>query len=467
MKYDFNINLNEPTSHSSVLKKISEKSTVLEFGPATGYMTKYMKEQLGCKVFAVELDPESAHKASKFCEKLLIGDIEEVNWLEEFKDIQFDYIIFADVLEHLKNPWAILKNATTLLKEEGQIIISIPNVAHNAIIMELLKGDFKYRQLGLLDDTHIRFFTNKTLVELLDHAGLQANNIDEIIASPEHTELAHKYSDFPEKLSEYLIKRPYGEVYQFVVSANKKKRDFKSVVTEKKQYAEIDNIQLFFHGDEGFFSQENSITQPIFQYNTEQSYEMELPHNQIKTIRIDPGNNPGYIELSIKLEVNQQEIDLSNSITISNGVSFITKNSNIIRFTSISSDPQIIIESDWLKIYGKKSIKIKILVSREFNQKLSNLILEKDLLVNECEVSKSEYNNLIKELDKERSVRQLLEEINNKTSFITEEIIKENQKYKELLEITEIKLNEISTLYNEVISSKGWKALEVLRKWKP
>lgn len=85
----------------------------------------------------------------------------------------FDTIVFADSLEHMADPNAALKLARSRLAPGGRIVISLPNVAHLSVRLELLAGSFRYRDRGILDRTHLRFFTRRTFLELLDHCGLR------------------------------------------------------------------------------------------------------------------------------------------------------------------------------------------------------------------------------------------------------------------------------------------------------
>ena len=98
----------------SMLKKIRENSTVLEFGPAYGRLTKYLSENLNCTVDIVEIDKESGLEASVYARKALVGpdlgDIDTFKWVQVFSGNKYDYIIFADVLEHLRFPERVIEN---------------------------------------------------------------------------------------------------------------------------------------------------------------------------------------------------------------------------------------------------------------------------------------------------------------------------------------------------------------------
>ena len=168
-KYDLNINMNNRNSSQTlILEQIKPDSFVLEFGCSTGYMTKYMKEKLNCVVDAIEKDTESIRQASQYARQIYCGDIDTDGWFAHYKiESRYDYILFADVLEHLKYPFEALYLATKLLQDDGKIIVSIPNICHNDIIIKLFYDRFTYTDLGLLDRTHIHFWVYRILLILL------------------------------------------------------------------------------------------------------------------------------------------------------------------------------------------------------------------------------------------------------------------------------------------------------------
>ncbi len=220
MKYDFKLDMSNDNSNSLILREIKPNSTVLEFGPAHGRMTKYLKENLNCKVSIVEINDDAGNHASSFAEYYLLGpekgNIENFKWLMEFPKKYYDYIIFADVLEHLYNPYMVLKEAVNLLKDNGSIIISIPNVSHNSVIIDLINNNFQYRELGLLDNTHIRFFTSLTLTKMVSDAGLKVFKKMDSHCAVEHTELKNNFSMVSPFIEIELRKRIDGDIYQFI-----------------------------------------------------------------------------------------------------------------------------------------------------------------------------------------------------------------------------------------------------------
>ena len=171
-KYDFDLDLNNTNSLSLMIGQIRRGSTVLEFGPANGRMTRYLKEALDCSVYLVEIDEEAGKQAAQYGEDIVIDDAETYSWYERYENIRFDYITFADVLEHLRDPEKLLKKAKSLLKQNGSILLSVPNLAHNSVAISLLNNEFEYTNTGLLDNTHIHFFTKNSLDHTMERCGL-------------------------------------------------------------------------------------------------------------------------------------------------------------------------------------------------------------------------------------------------------------------------------------------------------
>ena len=158
------------TSHSQIVNMVKNNSDVLEIGCSTGFMSKYLKEEKGCRVVGVEINPSSAKKAKLFCKQVIVGNIEDDNIFNKI-DTMFDVIIFADVLEHLAAPDKILLKIKKFLKSDGFILISIPNIAYWRIRKNLLFGKFEYTDEGILDKTHLRFFTLKTTKRMIQDCG--------------------------------------------------------------------------------------------------------------------------------------------------------------------------------------------------------------------------------------------------------------------------------------------------------
>ncbi len=145
---------------------------VLEIGCATGYMSRVLRERRACRVTGVERSPTAAAHAAPFCEAVLVGDVEDERlWTDVVPP--FDVAILADVLEHLREPEAVLARCRAALAPEGRLLVSIPNVAHHTIRRALLRGRFDYEEYGILDRTHLRFFTRRSFSALLEGGGFR------------------------------------------------------------------------------------------------------------------------------------------------------------------------------------------------------------------------------------------------------------------------------------------------------
>lgn len=217
-KYDFELDMKTQNSNSVILKNIKPESTILEIGCAHGRMTKYLKETLNCTIDIAEIDEESGKVASQWARYAFLGDRGNVEAEDYFGGIStaYDYVIFADVLEHLVNPEVVLKNSTKVLKPEGSVWISIPNVAYNGIIIELIQDKFTYRETGLLDNTHLRFFTINSLDKMVKKCGFKIVNEQNLINSIRNSEFRNAYTEVPPQIAAFLRMRSSGEVYQFV-----------------------------------------------------------------------------------------------------------------------------------------------------------------------------------------------------------------------------------------------------------
>ncbi|MBU3957247.1 class I SAM-dependent methyltransferase [Patescibacteria group bacterium] len=162
------------TFNPYIFALIPKGAKVLDVGCATGLLGKKLRKEKDPEFLAgIESSPGIAREAKKFYDQVVVADIESKKTLS-FKKEVFDVIVCGDILEHLKNPLSVLKNLTRYLSEEGFFLISVPNVAFASIRLSLLFGRFDYNpDGGLLDETHLRFFTYKSLVNLLRKAGLK------------------------------------------------------------------------------------------------------------------------------------------------------------------------------------------------------------------------------------------------------------------------------------------------------
>jgi 2-polyprenyl-3-methyl-5-hydroxy-6-metoxy-1,4-benzoquinol methylase len=173
LNYDF-FNPNPYGIHMKALNLVGKNKRVLEVGSATGQISRRLAEK-GCEVIGIEVNEDCAEIAKKYCDDLLVCDIETI---ENLPYDDFDFILLLDVLEHLRSPLATLKKLKAYLNEGGSVIVSLPNMANWRVRWDLLFGRFEYSERGILDKTHLRFFNEKSAKDLLQHAGFDIIEFD-------------------------------------------------------------------------------------------------------------------------------------------------------------------------------------------------------------------------------------------------------------------------------------------------
>jgi methionine biosynthesis protein MetW len=153
-----------------LLEWIGEGKRVLEVGCSTGYISRLLVERK-CDVTGVEIDPAAAERARSRCREVLVLDLNSPLWVRSLVGRTFDVVLLADVLEHLVDPWRVLREMAGSLEAGGSLVISLPNVVHWVTRLKILLGQFNYESMGTLDHTHLRFLTVKTARELIQSSG--------------------------------------------------------------------------------------------------------------------------------------------------------------------------------------------------------------------------------------------------------------------------------------------------------
>lgn len=217
--YHREVDINDNDSLALIARKISRDSRVLELGTATGYFSRFLKEQLNCTIDGAELDADMAKTAREYCQTLFVGNLEQERLSDHFPPAAYDFVICADVLEHLYNPETLLKQLKALLKPAGRVVISIPNVGYAGLILDLIEGGFQYRDEGILDRTHIRFFTRGSFTGLLSTLGYEVDSVEPVRRALNETEFFGRLDQLPVPLKNYLFARPDADAYQFVFVA--------------------------------------------------------------------------------------------------------------------------------------------------------------------------------------------------------------------------------------------------------
>ena len=218
-KYDANVDLNNKNnSHTLIVELVGHGKRILDVGASTGFLARVLTER-GCTVTGIEIDPKSARQAEKFCERVVVGNVEELDLDAELGGETFDVLVFGDVLEHLKNPRLALERFKPLLNPGGQVVASIPNIAHGSVRLALLQGRFRYRPLGLLDNTHLKFFTRESVEEMFEEAGFLTTDLRRTTQGLFTTEIEVDGALIPNEVVRLLQEDPEAMTYQFLLAA--------------------------------------------------------------------------------------------------------------------------------------------------------------------------------------------------------------------------------------------------------
>ncbi len=155
---------------------------ILDVGCALGSNGQYLiNNNFANSVYGIEFDEKMATEAKKNITKVFCGNLNDDSFRKEVRDKSplFDYILFGDILEHLYDPLKVLKDLKSLLKPDGTIIISLPNVGHVELFIQVyIKGTWPLNERGIFDRTHIRWFTRKDVYKLAKSANLQIINYE-------------------------------------------------------------------------------------------------------------------------------------------------------------------------------------------------------------------------------------------------------------------------------------------------
>jgi len=217
-RYDAQIDLDQDNNtHTCLVRWVGTDQRVLELGASSGYMTAVLKDR-GNLVTAVEIDEAAVPALRRVADDVVVTDLNVPGALEGIEG-PFDVVLAGDVLEHLLDGEGVLRSAVQLLKPDGRVVLSVPNVAHIDLRLALLQGRFEYHPTGLLDDTHVRFFTHDSLVTMIHDAGLEITDIERIIVKAFHSELGVEAASFPPDVVDAAYASPEAETYQFVVRA--------------------------------------------------------------------------------------------------------------------------------------------------------------------------------------------------------------------------------------------------------
>ncbi|MDF5719224.1 MAG: methyltransferase domain-containing protein [Rhizonema sp. PD37] len=277
--------LDDNNSLKKMLRLVGNNKRVIDFGCAVGDFAQMLTAK-GCQVTGVEVNPQAAKVAEQYCEQVLVVDLDFVSLTEILPKQAFDVVVFGDVLEHLRDPWKLLEETRQLLKPEGYVVASIPNIAHGAIRLALLQGRFEYMTQGILDNTHLRFFTRKTVEELFARSGYFVNQMERTkipVLSMSNLIPNIRKESFDLRILQEIEQDEDADTLQFIVRAFPSTLEGKYIALEgmhavvEEKYAALEEKYAALEGKYTSLNQEYS----------EQADKFKFTHNQLEQIRIE------------------------------------------------------------------------------------------------------------------------------------------------------------------------------------
>ena len=217
--YRYTVDPASDSTSARILRLVGGGKTVLDVGAGPGSISRPLVEIGRNHVTAIEIDPPSVAILKEICDDVIQADLNDPAWPSLLDGRTFDAIVIADVLEHLMDPWGTLARASTRLRDGGSIVVSLPHASHAGVLACLMSNDFSYRDSGLLDRTHIRFFSIRNIQALFEGAGLVIVDHDYVIQPPENTELAGAWRMLPPLTRSVLEDNEFAHVYQVLVRA--------------------------------------------------------------------------------------------------------------------------------------------------------------------------------------------------------------------------------------------------------
>lgn len=308
--YQRSITKSVDDSLSLIAEMVSGGAVLLDLGVGSGGLGRYLSEHKDVTCDGVTYNPAEEAIAKEWYRLTRVLDLDVVDLTTIFPAGGYDYIVCADVLEHLKNPQRVLEACRHLLKPGGRILVSVPNAGYCGLIAELMHGEFRYRTEGLLDNTHLRFFTRKSLKRFFAESKFEIVKQSATRRTLSESEFRAPFDNFPPGVANYLLAMPDALTYQFICALrdteNRLDGDADTLVLED---TEVDDAGTFsasalfstamYVAIDGKFQEETKVVRAgsIGVANQVLSFELPQSEQPYTAIRLDPADRRGFLRL--------------------------------------------------------------------------------------------------------------------------------------------------------------------------
>ena len=189
-KYDFEVDPhNRNSTYGLICERVPEGSAVLDIGCSSGNLGVALERVRGCRVVGVDVDPDAVAVARSRGIEAHVADLTRQPAETVLGNRHFDVVVLADVLEHLRQPASLLAPAATLLNPGGRVLCSFPNITHVDVQLMLAQDQWRVQPTGILDETHLRFFTEANFTELAFRCGYDVTAVERVLLPPLGTEV--------------------------------------------------------------------------------------------------------------------------------------------------------------------------------------------------------------------------------------------------------------------------------------
>jgi 2-polyprenyl-3-methyl-5-hydroxy-6-metoxy-1,4-benzoquinol methylase len=225
--YHYEVDISDVNvSHTLGIAGCPPGSRVLDVGCFDGSVARVLKQR-ACTVVGIDVHEAALETARTICDAVAHVDLnsEPEGTLKRLSDVHgpFDAIVALDVLEHVTDPLRVLKALVEqCLVAHGRVILSLPNIAHGSVRLALLQGRFDYQDYGIMDRTHVRFFTRSSALALINDAGLEVVIESDTRRQIDSSEVRVSFGEFDPSIVDTVVNDPTSDVYQFVFVAVRK-----------------------------------------------------------------------------------------------------------------------------------------------------------------------------------------------------------------------------------------------------
>ncbi|MBV8621390.1 MAG: class I SAM-dependent methyltransferase, partial [Curvibacter sp.] len=288
----------ERSSLTLLAEQIPAGSTVLDLGCGTGALGRFLKQTKGCLVDGLTINEMEAALARDDYRQVHVANLEQCDLAAVFPLQGYDYIVCADVLEHLQNSARILDQCKPLLATNGQLLISVPNVSYFGLVTELMEGKFSYRDEGILDRTHLRFFTRGSLLDFLGQSGWAVETLSCVRKEIIDSEFRPDFQKLPYAITRSIGQIPDALTYQFVASARPGQHHNPTVLAPIEAEAQPLFVAQLFWSHNTQFTEDQKTQQTGVMGKLQQTLSFTIPQDAlINKMRLDLADRPGFLHL--------------------------------------------------------------------------------------------------------------------------------------------------------------------------